>query len=69
MNDIIQYFVGAVCPVFDSVLADWKTHVEVVCVYGSAVCLMALVTLYIVLSTVKACIVTFARHVGGARNG
>lgn len=65
MNDIIQYFVGAVCPIFDGVLPSWKEHIEIVCVYGSAVCLMALVTLYIVLSLVKSCIVAFARHVSG----
>ena len=53
MNDIIQYFIGAVCPVFDGVMPDWKTHIEIVCVYGSAVCLMALVTLYTVLQLVS----------------
>lgn len=67
MNDIIQYFVGAVCPVFDSVMPDWKTHIEIVCIYGFSVSLMALITLYVILSTVKSCISTFARHVGGAK--
>lgn len=66
MNDIIQYFVGAVCPVFDNVLPNWREQIEIVCVFGSAVCLMALVSLYIILSTVKWCIVAFARHVGGS---
>lgn len=68
MNEIIQYFVGAVCPVFDSVMPDWKECVEIVCVYGVSVCLMALITLYIVLAIVKSCITAFANHVGGSRN-
>lgn len=67
MNDIIQYFIGAVCPVFDGVMPDWKTHIEVVCVYGSTVCLMGLISLYVVLSTVKGCVIAFARHVGGVK--
>jgi len=65
MNDIIQYFIGAVCPVFDGVMPDWKEHIEIVCVYGSSVCLMGLVTLYTVLSLVKTCLSAFARHVSG----
>lgn len=68
MNDIIQYFVGAVCPIFDGVRPDWREHIELVCVYCSAVCLMGLTTLAIVLSTVKICISAFARHVGGGKN-
>lgn len=67
MNDIIQYFIGAVCPVFDTVMPDWKTHTEIVCVYGSAVSLMGIITLYIVLSIVRGCILAFAHHVGGAK--
>lgn len=68
MNDIVQYFVGAICPVFDSVMTDWKEHIEIVCVYGASVSLMALVTLYTILSMVKSCIAAFAHHVGGGKN-
>lgn len=65
MNEIIQYFLGAVCPVFDNIRSDWRTIESLSCVCTSAVCVLSIVTAWVLLSMVKSCVIEFAKHISG----
>lgn len=69
MYDLVLYFVGAFAPIFDGISATWRDNVELSCVFASGIFILTIVTLTILLATVKSCIVSFAIHVsGGSKN-
>lgn len=51
MYDIIQYFSGALMPIFE-IFPQWSERIELACVFCALVGLMGLVTLWSVLRLV-----------------